>query len=139
MVYEEESIFNMALAYLKRIDKLLTLCDIHSMNKDIEKWNNTLLTLYREISIKLKTIEREDLTGMDETKIDNIENINLTEEHATLNNINRLINNPGHLQIYRKHILFLLHSLEIKMRTYMQSKSLLLPSKDDPRRAITRR
>lgn len=144
MVYNqsEESIFNMALAYLKRIDKLLYLCDLYSMKGDIERWNNTLLTLYREISIKLKTEEEMNKIFGDEKtdfNLSDIKNIKVNYENSTLGNINRLCNNPIYLLKYRKYILFLLHNVEIKMRRKMQEKNMLLPSKDDPRRAITQR
>lgn len=147
MEYKEESIFNMALAYLKRIDKLLYICDMASMSRDIEKWNNTLNAVYRELCIRMNSEEREEIEGIDiniidknkDDKLDNkeIQIINnLKREHANFKNINFLCNNQAYLYKYRKHILFLLSELEIKLRIKMQEKGMLLPSKDDPRRAI---
>lgn len=146
----QESIFNMALAYLKRVDKILYLCNMSSLNGDISKWNNFLRAYYRELSIKFSDDEKEEVEGKEPWLIDiNKNNFlngieinllkNLKKEHANFQNINLLINNPRYLNKYRKQILFLLDALEIKLRGKMQEKGMGLPSKDDPRRAITRR
>ena len=132
----------MALAYLKRIDRLLSLCDLHSMQGDIDGWNRDLTSLYRELSIKLKDDEEKELIGEEKTNIDlkdanSLDNI--SAKHATMNNINVLCNSPVHCTTHKKHILFLLHNLEIKMRRKMQKRGMLLPSKDDPWAAITQR
>lgn len=150
MEYNEESIFNMALAYLKRIDRLLYFCDLNSMNGDIYKWNNILMIIFRELSIRLTEEEKKEIEGNDCNVIDSNKNDvldshkvniinNLNSTHATFKNINFLINNKVYCIKYKKHILFLLHEIEMKIRRKMQDKGMLLPSKDDPRRAITRR
>ena len=150
MEYQEESIFNMALAYLKRIDKLLYLCNMSSLNGDILKWNNFLRAYYRELSIKFTDEEKEEIEGkepflIDINKSETLDNQeqsvlkNLKKDHANFNNINLLINNQRYYNTYRKQILFLLDALEIKLRGKMQEKGMGLPSKDDPRRAITKR
>lgn len=128
----------MALAYLKRIDKLLYLCDMYSMNGNIEKWLNTLTILYRELSIKLTDEEKKKIEG---DKIKDIDEVflNTTKEDANIKTINFICNNPIFIITKRRTILFLLHELEIKMRKKMQEKNMLLPSKEDPRKAITRR
>lgn len=148
--YQEESIFNMALAYLKRIDKLLYFCNLSSLNGDISKWNKFLRAYYRELSIKFNEDEKEEVEGKKEflidinsdDKLNNREEAklnNLTKDFANFSNISLLINNPKYYNKYRKHILFLLDALEIKLRGKMQEKGMGLPSKEDPRRAITRR
>jgi hypothetical protein len=148
--YNQESIFNMALAYLKRIDKLLYMCDIHSMNGDVYKWNSCLMIIFRELCIKLSKEERLDMEGdyiniIDKDKDNQLDNneiylINsLSINNANFKNLNFLINNPVYMAKYKKQILFLLHELEMKIRIKMQEKGMLLPSKDDPRRAITQR
>lgn len=150
MEYGEESVFNMALAYLKRIDKLLSLCAMSSMNGDIIKWHNCLRSVYRELAIRLNDSEKEELDGRNEDLIDKNRDfildhkeerfiLNMERRHANFRNINLLINNQFYQIKYKKQIMFMLDELEIKLRTKMQNKGMLLPSKDDPRRAITQR
>ena len=148
--FGEESVFNMALAYLKRIDKLFYICAMTSMKGDIIQWNNILRAIYRELSIKINDKERLEIEGdksniidlnrndrLDSSEVYNLNN--LDKRHATFQNLNLLINNPSYCVRYKKQILFLLDQIEIKIRIKMQEKGMLLPSKDDPRRAITRR
>ncbi len=139
--YQEESVFNMALAYLKRIDKLLTLCQHSAFTGDINGWSNHLRGVYRESSIKLTPEEKEDIEGNPKVKI-NIKKLTddiIEKEEANFRNIYFLINNPAFKIEYRRVIMFLLDALEIKLRGMLQKKNMLLPSKDDPRRAITQR
>lgn len=148
--FHDESIFNMALAYLKRIDKLFYICAMASMKGDIFQWNNILRAIYRELSIKITDKERTEIEGEEQYLIDfnNDDKLNsketymlnhLKRDHANFQNINLLINNPKYCAMYKKQILYLLDQIEIKIRIKMQEKGMLLPSKDDPRRAITRR
>jgi hypothetical protein len=150
MEYGEESVFNMALAYLKRIDKLLYICAMSSMKGDITNWNNALRSVFRELSIRLNETERNEFEGLESDIIDRNKDflindkenkliLNLEKRHANFKNINLLMNNQIYQMKYRKQICFLLDEIEIKLRIKMQTKGMLLPSKDDPRRAITRR
>jgi len=138
MVYKasDESVFNMALAYLKRIDKLLNYCSYYSMQRDIQNWFDTIMALYREISIKISDEEGKDIVGERVTIIDS----KICEpKNATVSNINYLMNNKRSMILRRKEILFYLHHLEIIIRKIMQKRGMLLPSKDDISVAITRR
>ncbi len=135
--YNDESIFNMALAYLSRIDKLLNLCAMHSIQGNLEGWSKTITSLYREVSIKLSDKEKLELNG-DKVTLKTINLHNLEEGDCTFKNMNALCNNIVYLETFRKQILFMLHHLEMKLRKYMQVKGMLLPSKDDPARAITK-
>lgn len=137
----EESVFNMALAYLKRIDKLLYLCQKSAIEQDADLWVAHLRGVYRETSVKLKPEEEKDLLG------DPLAEINLKEltdnlikpEEANFKNIYFLLNNPKTKVTQRKVALFLLDALEIKIRKILQKKGMLLPSKEDQRFAITQR
>lgn len=139
--YQEESIFNMALAYLKRIDRLLTLCQHSAFSGDIDGWVNHLRGVYRECAVKLSPDEEKELEGDPKVKVtmetltDNV----IEKKEATFRNIFILINNPLTKKKYRTTIMFLLDALEIKLRRMLQKKGMLLPSKDDPSKAITRR
>lgn len=139
--YQEESVFNMALAYLKRIDKLLYLCQQAAINGDTDAWTNYLRGVYREASVKFNNNEKKDISGDPKKKInlttltDNL----IEEEEANFKNIYFLSNDLKLKNRHKRIILFLLDALEIKIRKKLQEKGMLLPSKDDPRMAITQR
>ena len=86
---------------------------------------------------EMNLIDKNNDNQLDNGEINIINN--LSRKHANFKNINFLCNKQSYLNKYRKHILFLLSELEIKLRIKMQEKGMLLPSKDDPRRAITQR
>ena len=137
----EESIFNMAVEYLKEFNNSLKMCKFYSSKNDIDGWLTWLRTAYRELSIKLNDDEMESVTGDTREKI-NSETLtdNIIEmKEATLKNINYLMNNPRSRIVHNKVILYLLDALEIKIRKLAQKKGMLLPSKDDAMFAITRR
>jgi len=117
----EESVFNMALAYLKRIDYLLWLCQISARRMDVDEWLNNLRAVQREISIKFK----------DDSESQPFEDI--------FKEINPLILNKQFKKTRKQEILLLLHKLEIKMRKFMQKKGMLLPSREDPRFAVLKK
>lgn len=134
--FHEESIFNMALAYLKRIDKLLYLSDMCAMQGNVEKWTNTLNILFRELCVRLTEEEIKELEGEDKEIMFIINNY---EKCVNFRCVNKLCNNPRYSKTHRKILLYLLNALEMEIRKKMQLKGMLLPSKDDPRRSITRR
>ena len=137
----EESIFNMAVEYLKEFNNSLKMCKFYSSKKDIDGWLTWLRTAYRELSIKLTDTEMETITGNPTEKINIItltDNI-IEVKEATLKNINFLMNNARSRIVHKKIILYLLDALEIKIRKLAQKKGMLLPSKDDAAFSITRR
>ena len=137
----EESIFNMAVEYLKEFNNSLKMCKFYSSKNDVDGWITWLRTAYRELSIKLNPEEMKSLAGDPTVKIDIL---TLTDEiiedkEANLRMINCLINNPTLKITHKRIILYLLDALEIKIRKLAQKKGMLLPSKDDAMFAITRR
>ena len=54
MDYEAEEEWNMAFAYFKRLDFLLTMCSEYQIKGDGLKWFEVLRALYKEIYPKLK-------------------------------------------------------------------------------------
>lgn len=133
----EESIFNMAFAYLQRIDRLLYFCQEAATKQDVDAWLNYLRAVFRELSVKLKPEEKEEILGIKRTEKINFNN--LKEEDATFSNLNRLINDTQSRVNNKRIILFLLDELDMKVRAKLQKKGMLLPSKDDPRYAVTKR
>lgn len=133
----EESVFNIAMAYLQRIDRILTSCWIASANQDIIMWHKNLCALYREVSIKLKSEEDSEILGSEKDGV--LDEQNVTYKQATFRNVNMLLNHPSKNKTHRKLILFFLDGLEIKLRRKLQEKGMLLPSKNDPRFAVLER
>ncbi|KKK73807.1 hypothetical protein LCGC14_2890110 [marine sediment metagenome] len=137
----EESIFNMAVEYLKEFNNSLKMCKFYSSKNDVDGWITWLRTAYRELSIKLNPEEMKSLAGDPTVKIDIL---TLTDEiiedkEANLRMISYLINNPRFKITHKRTILYLEDALEIKIRKLAQKKGMLLPSKDDAMFAITRR
>lgn len=132
-----ESQFNMALAYLQRIDKILYLCQKSAMQSNINSWVIQLRALFREASVKLSEVEKNEILGNGykidyKTLLDN----NIEESEANFKSIYCLINDPLYVNTKKNTILFLLDALEIKIRRKLQEKGMLLPSKKDPTKAI---
>jgi hypothetical protein len=134
----DESYFNMAIAYLIRIDKILTACWYCSYRKDIDGWQKNLRALYREICVKMNPAEEKDLLGnMNDPPIENFKYITTAQVNFT--NLNRLINDPEKSVTNRREILYLLDQLEVKLRKHCQTKGMLLPGKSDPNFAVLER
>lgn len=133
----EESVFNMALAYLKRIDKLLYFCQQSAISGNIDNWTNNLRGVYREVAVKLDAKEREEIVGTKkEIDIKTLTDDIIEEEEAHFKSIYFLINDPKLKRQHKRIIMFLLDALEIKIRTKLQEKGMLLPSKQDPTKAV---
>jgi hypothetical protein len=137
----EESVFNMAMAYLKRIDLLLYKCQDAARIQDIDKWRSELRALWRELSVKVKPNEEHEILGDPNKKINYnklIDNFVIAEE-ANFRNIDALANRGEYKYKYKQIILYLLDALEVKMRRKLQEKGMLLPSRADPRFAVLER
>lgn len=128
----------MALAYLKRIDKLLYLCQQCAISGNVDGWTANLRGVFREASIRFTQEEMKDVDGDHEQKI-NIETLldnNIQKSESNFKNIFFLLNNPKYKIKNKQTIMFLLDALEIKIRMLMQKRNMLLPSKADPTKAI---
>lgn len=133
----QESVFNMALAYLKRIDKLLYLCQQSAMSSNIENWTNNLRGVYREVSVKLNTEEKDDILGNNhKINVATLTDSVIKEEEANFKCIYFMMNDPRLKIKYKMTIMFLLDALEVKLRGKLQEKGMLLPSKQDPTKAV---
>lgn len=133
----EESVFNMAFAYLKRIDKLLYFCQESGTKQDIDAWLNYLRAVYRELAVKLTTDEEQEILGKREDGKADLSNP--SADDATFLKINPLIMNPEIKVQNKGQILFLLDQLDVRIRRKLQQKGMLLPSKGDPRFAVLKR
>lgn len=113
----EESVFNMAMAYLQRIDKILFMAQDTAIRGDIDGWLSHLRALRREISVKIKPEESELLD-------------------QKLLEINKMLADHRFKVMNKGLILSKLDEMDIFMRRIMQDRGMLLPSKNDPRFAI---
>ena len=114
-----ESYFNMGVAYLKRIDKILYLCWMNSQAYNVSGWLSQLRALFRELSVKMNLKEQEEIYT-DFTPINQIINVGVNSS-----NLNSILSK--------------LDKLEIKLRGVAQKKGMLLPGKEDQSLAITQR
>jgi len=139
--YSEESVFNMALAYLKRIDRILYFCQEAASRQDMDRWLTYLRGVYREVSVKLDDNEKKSVLG-DPLKKINLKTLTddfIEEKEANFKNIYFLINNRKLRISHKQIILFLIDALDVKIRGLLQKKGMLLPSKDDPNFAVLKR
>jgi len=135
--YREESKFNMALAYLKRIDMLLYMCQMSATRCDVGGWTNNLRSVYREASVRLSDEEKKEILGDYKTPIEKeLTTKILSEEDSTFKNVYFLTKDLRSRKMYHNKIMFLLDGLEIKLRLKLQQRGMLLPSKSDPTKAI---
>ncbi len=133
----DESVFNMALAYLKRIDKILYFCQQSAMSGNVDNWTNNLRGVYREVAVKLNKDERLEITGANKViDREKLLDTNIEEEEANFKSIYYLLNDKTLKIQHKRTIMFLLDALEIKLRSKLQEKGMLLPSKQDPTKAI---
>ena len=116
----DESAFNFAIEYLKRISNALMMCEYYATLGSDTQWVSWLRVVFRQLSCKTKAIEDEDF-------------------NEDFREINKLMNNPGDRLRNRTKILYMLDQLETKLRKKLQAKGMLLPSKEDPRFAVLQR
>lgn len=120
----QEEQWNMASAYLKRIDHLLTYCDQCQMNQYAEGWYSGLFALYKEIYPKLKEKEK-------------------WQAEVLLNKMQIARRNPTKQggNSPREKIVFMVNSepfvnFELFLRTMLEEKRLLTPKGADPTKSF---
>lgn len=116
--------FNMAIATLQRMDKVLTMVTHYATTGDLINWNIQVMELRREISPFIKAKE-----------YDEIENI-----VRELNAIRWVVSDSlGNRKIARPYFQFVSRKLDevtIKIYKAMKEAGILMPKSDDPRTAI---
>jgi hypothetical protein len=113
--YEEGESWNMAQAYYKRIDELLTLADKYQIEDRLEEWYKVLYCLYKEI--RGKTIKnKEDRKKLDKEMDDLKGAIKEARQKGTVERT-------------------MLVKFELHLRDILESKSMLTPKSDDPTKA----
>lgn len=110
--------FNMGLATLERMDRLLNLCIYHSIDGDLYNWYKILMGLRREISSFIDEKELKEIEDLfnkipaDAWKMGNKVTVNIQHQN----------------KVYE-----ILDNIDIKIKGLMKSKGLLMPKSDDPR------
>lgn len=115
-----ESVFNVAVEYLKRLLRAFDMCERSSSEGNMELWLKWLRTAYRILSVKFEEEEDEYF-------------------EKKFKEIYKLYNNKETRITKKQIILSKLDKIEIKLRKKAQEKGMLLPSKDDPNFAILER
>lgn len=137
----DQSVFNMAMAYLKRIDMLLYRSQEAALSQNLDTYWSYLRAIYREISVKLTNDEKKIINGDPKQRVDlkSLLDEEITPEECNFKNINFLLNKKEIRFRFKTRILFLLDGLDIKLRGFLQQKGMLLPGRSDPRFAILER
>lgn len=125
-----DSKFNAGIAYLMRIDKILSCCWQSSFLGDYLSWYKHLTAFYRELIVKLDEKEEESIWGKIDSKFDIDKDI-INKDNSTFVNLHRIINNPIYSKTKTKEIMMMLNLIEVKMRLLAQKKQMLLPNKMD--------
>ena len=116
----DQAEFNQGIAYLMRMDEILKMIDVASIEGNIGKHYRLLNTLYKELYPMLvgKTDKKTKVTDLELVK--EFESMRQVVLHAINNNLAR--NLVGEY----------LDAWEKELRKVMQEKGLNMPRKDDP-------
>lgn len=114
---EGKSAFNMAFAYIHRLDDLLTLCNKSSIDNNLKIWFPTVKALYRELCPFMNEKQKKEIHELlgrchkSQADIRTKETINSYDSEG--------------IQI-----------VEILLREVMSKRGLLVPRADDPSQAV---
>ncbi len=104
--------WNMAKAYLQRLDHLLTSCDYYRMNGHGNMWYETLVSLYTEMYPKLDQHHKKTASRI-------LDHLTIAKKKAEVNK-----------QPVPTHKFM---DLELFLRERMEEKHMLTPKKEDTR------
>jgi len=121
--YDDGEQWNMAQAYLKRIDFILTLCDQCHYKDDPRGWFKALYQLYKEIYPKMKDKEKEESKKFLDILIKYKNNNFKTNGKKMRKNEVVLVNYDVFID------------LELYLRQLLENKKMLTPKADDPSRS----
>jgi len=136
----DESAFNFAVAYLKRVNDLMYVSAEAKAQRELRRWFDTIRATFGEVRIKFNTKEIRELMELEKiiTKIfmENPE-IDLGDYKEVFIR-GRLVHIPNHL-IKREELFNLIDDYDYKIRKLADNYGMLLPGKSDPRFAILKR
>lgn len=124
MAYQEQTTFNMAIASLIRLDSILRLVSVASIQKDFPLWRDCLFDLDRQLSGFVTEKEQKKIEGY----LEKIKTKKWNIKDAKGNcKINKSLSND---------IYFLLHDATKEIYRIMGEKGLLMKRPENPRTAI---
>lgn len=124
MEYKEQTTFNMATATLMRMDSVLKLITISSLQKDFTTWRDCLFDMQRQLAGFIDDDEEKELN----VHFDSIKGSRWTVKDAKGNSsINQSLSND---------IYFTLHDTTRQIYKIMGEKGLLMRRPEDPTKAI---
>ena len=109
--------WNMAMAYLQRIDIMLTHCAQCQYEGRFKSWYSTLQCLFKEIYPKMKEVDR-------------------TKTRSYLSKLSEVNQQWEKNKNLYKPFLNQLFEFELTLRQILEDKSMLTPKPDDPRYAL---
>jgi hypothetical protein len=122
---ELKSEFNSAIAFLNRINLLLSICDSSAMGLRMSEWYHALLVINRELSNYMKPLE-------------------LTESHNFIARLKRPVSEYLNIKKLRglapikDELYWTLNDFEIFLRRIFKGTGMESKMQDDPSRAIVR-
>lgn len=119
----QQSEFNMAVAYLGRLNALFYAADEAAMELDLYTWQHSLWVLFRELSTEMKDEEIESFTNDMEATASDV--------NAALARNTRSGKNEIKPDLYKK-----LHELEMRLRKVLKSSGLQMRMTEDAGRAL---
>jgi len=122
---ENKAAFNMAFAYLERINRLISFADIAALNFNLEEWFSILKTIHREISQDISDKEAKDINEKI-SAIYPLRNESMKFSIRGYNAPKKIAND-----LYMK-----LEDLEISLRKLLGKYGYLMPKIGDARTAI---
>lgn len=120
---DEQSAFNMGLAILYRIDKILTQIAAAKLSGEIKLWYASLYTLKGEIYYKLKDAERKEIDTL------------FNRAAPLLQEANKRARMGGGIQ--NPVLNSILEKTETQLKTYFDKRGMLGVTKRDPRYALS--
>lgn len=119
--WEEQSAFNMGLAILSRIDKILTFISTAKLTSDVQAWYSGVFTLKGEVYYKLKPEERAEIDSL-LTRC-----APLVTQATRFSKLGRSFSSPD--------LLKLLDATETRLKELLDARGMLMAKKSDPRYA----
>lgn len=123
MEERQQSEFNMAVAYLNRLNLLFYAADEAAMGLDLYTWQHCLWVLFRELSTEMKEDEINKFTGDIEAAAEQV-NTNITKTSRT----GKTEVQP---ELYKR-----LHDLELRLRKVLKESGLQMRMSEDASKAL---
>ena len=136
----DESAFNFAVAYLKRVNELLYIAAESKGQRDLRRWFDVIRVIFGEVNIKFKPEEIKAIQEQEETikkEFREKPDINLGDYKEVI------VKGKGvkipNCPLEREKLFIMIENYEYTIKKLADRYGMLLPSKSDPRFAILER